>query len=116
MSMLAIYKLIHIGGAVTLFFGLGGIFVHAGEGKPPKLSMALHALGLLALLVAGFGRASRLGFPLTDGWILAKAGIWIVLGAMPVFVRKGIVPRPIAWLVVLGLAFCAIYLAIEKPF
>lgn len=116
MDIINVYKLIHIVGLAMLFLGLGGIFSHAGEGKGPKLYTVLYAVGLLAMLVAGFGRAARMGFSLTSGWILAKIGLWLFLGAMPVLVRRGLVPKPLAWIVALAVAAAAIYLAIEKPF
>ena len=110
-----LYKFIHLLGLCALFLGLGGILMQTGEGKPPKLFLALHAGGLVAMLVAGFGRAARLGFHLNSGWIMLKIVCWLVLGAMPVLVRKGYVPKPMAWLVALLVAAAAIYLAIEKP-
>lgn len=109
------YLLLHLVGLAMVFLGLGGMFAHGGEGKPPRLYVVLHAVGLLVMLVAGFGRAQKMNFPLTSGWILGKAVLWLFLGALPVLVRKGLLPRALGWIVALAVVAAAAYLALWKP-
>lgn len=112
-----LYRFIHVLGLATLFLGFGGIFAHRGEGKPPRLYVALHAIGLVVILVAGFGNVAKQQIEITSaGWLLVKIVLWLLLGALPVLVRKGYVPRPLGWLVALIVAAGAIYLGIKKPF
>jgi len=111
------YKLIHLIGVIVLFLGLGGILSHAGSAqKAPKLYTMLHGLGLLAILVSGFGSLAKqpggMSFPV---YAIGLLGVWLLIGALPVLVRRGIVPAPIAWLVALGLGALAVWLGIAKP-
>ena len=65
---------------------LGGLATHAANGgqrtdnKVRGVLGAMHGIGLLISLVAGFGLMARLGvsFP---GWAVAKIVIWLGLGA-----------------------------------
>ncbi|HZN41733.1 MAG TPA: hypothetical protein VFD82_23215 [Planctomycetota bacterium] len=111
------YRLLHVVGALTLMIGLGGMLATAGRdgSKPPMLFMALHGIGLLTLLVAGIGVAhkSNLGWP---NWMLAKIACWVLLAALPVLVRRGVLPRGVAALLVIGLGALAAWLALTKPF
>jgi hypothetical protein len=111
------YRLLHLGGVILLFLGLGGVLIgRSGEGqKPPAAAMFAHGLGLLLVLAAGFALESRLGtgFP---GWLWAKLGVWVVLGALPFLVRRGIVPASLGWLVALALGVFAVWLVLERPF
>jgi hypothetical protein len=111
------YKLIHLIGVIVLFLGLGGILSHAGSAqKAPKLYSMLHGLGLLAVLVSGFGALARqaggFAFP---AWAIALVGVWLLIGVLPVLVRRGIVPAPIAWLAAAGLGALAVWLGTAKP-
>lgn len=111
-----IYRQIHLIGVIVLFLGLGGMLSHAGrDQKAPWVYAVLHGLGLLAILVAGFGSQARLelGFP---GWLLVKIGVWILLAALPFLVRRGWIPAFLAWLVAAGLGGLAVWLAVLKPF
>ena len=111
------YRLLHVVGVLLLFLGLGGVLCSTGRdgGKTPPVFLALHGIGLLTMLVAGIGFAhkSGLGWP---NWVLAKIACWVVLGAVPVLVRRGVLPRMVALLVAVGLGATAAWLAQAKPF
>ena len=103
-----------------LFLGLGGSVLGArtDEGRAPKLATILHGVGLLVMLVGGFGMLARLGivnWP-WPGWALGKMGVWLAIGALPVLVRRKVLPRGVAWLVAAALAATAAWLALYKPF
>jgi hypothetical protein len=112
---LAAYKVIHIFGVLLVFAGLGAML---GEGSRRRLASASHGIGLLIVLIAGFGALARLGlsgpgsWPL---WIWLKLAIWLLLGAaMTVGKRSPAAARALWWVVpVLGAA--AAYLALFKP-
>ncbi len=108
------YKLIHVVGALLLFCGLGGIFAAGKGGKPPALFLALHGLGLLAVLVAGIGFAhkSNLGWP---AWMIAKIGGWVLLAALPTLVRRGLLPRAVALVLLLGIGAGAAWIGLTNP-
>lgn len=112
-----LYKLIHVVGVLFLFAGLGGVLATSGKegGKPSGLYMAMHGIGLLAMLVAGIGFVHKSGLA-WQNWLSAKAGAWLLLAALPFLIRRGIVPRPLGLLLALALGAGAVYLAQVKPF
>ena len=78
---------------------------------------ALHGVGLLIILVSGFGMLARLGlnsgFPL---WIWIKLALWVVVGACAMVPKRAPqLTKPL--LVILPvLGTLGGYLAIFKPF
>lgn len=111
------YRLLHIVGVLLLFMGLGGILAAAGRdgGKAPRLFLALHGIGLLVMLVAGIGHVHKK--PLAwDNWLFAKIACWVLVAAIPILVRRGVLPRVVAVVVVIGLGATAAWLAQTKPF
>jgi hypothetical protein len=111
------YLFLHVVGALMLMVGLGGMLATAGRdgSKPPMLFMALHGIGLLALLVAGIGFAHKKGWGWPN-WMLVKIACWVLLAALPILVRRGVLPRGIAALLVIGVGALAVWLAQTKPF
>lgn len=110
-----LYRVLHVVGVLMLFLGLGGMFA-SEAGKGSKLFSMLHGIGLLLMLVAGIGFAHKseppLGWP---NWLLAKIACWIVVGALPVLVKRGVMPRLAGILLVLAVGAVAIWLAQTKP-
>ena len=82
------YKIIHLTTLAALMIGLGGMM--AG-GNNRKIFSILQGLALLVMLVSGFGLLARLhlGFP---HFAMVKVGLWIVIGALPVLLRRLQVP------------------------
>ena len=114
----AVYKVLHLLGLMLLFFALGGYTLKGKpEAKSERILLAVcHGVGLLLMLVAGFGLLARLGFKGAPGWAWAKVGVWLVFGAAPMVIKR--TPervRPI-WAVLSWLGTLAAYLAIAKPF
>lgn len=118
-----LYKALHLLGSTLLFTALGGAVMlamtGAAEGSPKarKLVAATHGIALLLILGAGFGALAKIGgdtagIPL---WVWLKLGIWLLLGASLVFVRKS--PQLAAWYwwLLPFLGACAGYLALLKP-
>ncbi len=108
------YKVLHLIGLVTLFAALGALTVIPGERRKPF--MALHGTATLIMLVAGFGLIAKLGLMSNMGaWLYGKLIIWLVLGAMPVVLRKK--PNMAFSILLFSLALGAIsaMLAIYKP-
>jgi hypothetical protein len=109
------YRVLHVVGVLTLFLGLGGVLAAPGKEKSSRLFLVLHGVGLLLMVVAGVGTVHKAG--LTWGnWLYAKIGCWVLLAALPVLVKKGIVPRMAALLLALALGGAAAWLAQAKPF
>lgn len=108
------YQLFHVVAALVVFVGIGGLLA-AEPGKAPKFYAALHGIGLLVMLVAGIGFAhkSGLGWP---NWMIAKIGCWLLVGAVPALVKRGVLTRLLGLLLALGIGGVAVWLAQAKPF
>lgn len=87
-----VYKVVHIAAILLLFASLGGLAVLAAS--PPVdevkkkslriLLIATHGIGLVLILVAGFGLLARIGIKHGTGWpmwVYVKLVLWILLGA-----------------------------------
>lgn len=115
------YKVMHFFGLVMVFTALGGqivVALNGGDSKqqPGRKWIAIfHGLGLVLVLVAGFGMIAKLGigFP---GWVLAKIAIWVTLGSIGAVVARKRNLAGMIWIFVITLGLAASYLARYKPF
>jgi hypothetical protein len=105
------YKIIHLTGIAALALGTGGMI--AG-GTNRKLFSILQGIGLLVMLVSGFGLLAKLhlGFP---RFAIAKTVLWVVIGVMPVILRRLRVPIPAAIVISLTLVAIMAWLGVMKP-
>lgn len=113
-----LYNLLHVLGAVMVLAAAGGVAVHAANGGRREdndqrgLLAAMHGVGLVLSLVAGFG---MLGANL-PGWAWAKLVLWLFFGASLTLAYRG---RALARGLIVGLpllAAAAAWLALYKPF
>jgi len=115
----AFYHVAHIVGVMFVFAGFGAL-LSAGEKRGG--AMALHGIGLLILLVAGFGMiaknhpAAPTVYSYTAPWVITKAVIWLVLGALPVLAKKRVLPGGAVVAIALILGATAAYLGYFKGF
>ena len=117
---LSAYKVLHILGLVLIFSSVGGLTLHALNGgsrednQGRKLVGISHGIGLLLMLISGFGMIAKLGvgFPL---WVWLKLGIWLVLGAVTALIRRFAGQAAALWFLLPLLAAVAAYLALYKP-
>lgn len=117
------YNLIHIVGIVLLMSALGGAAVYAMSGataarSPRRLLAVLHGVGVLLVLLGGFGMLARLGimhgagFP---GWVWVKLVVWALAAvALVIPFRRPGLGRPLLLALPL-LGGLAAYMAIYKP-
>lgn len=110
-----IYKVLHLVGVMLVFFGIGAVVLGVGAAKR-KVAMMSSGIGLLLLLVAGFGMIPKLGYKMTEGWVIVKMVIWVVMAVLPVLVKKGKLTGVVGWVVAILLGAAAAYLAVMKPF
>ena len=117
------YKIAHVVGILFFFASYGSLLVvptpATAEGAlafPSRRSlMMLHGLSLLFVLVAGFGMLARLGIHSEwPGWVLAKVGIWLFLGLLPVLARRYPSWRWGLFVLAPTLGSLAAYLAVHK--
>jgi hypothetical protein len=116
------YKVLHLAGVFLLLLSLGGTAV-LGSVSPERqsswrrqLSIA-HGLGLLLLLIAGFGLLARLGASWPwQGWLILKLLLWAFLGASPAVARRFPDLALPLWWAAFAAALAAAGLAVYKPF
>lgn len=119
MISLQVYNVAHVLGAFLLMTGLGALAVYALAGYganagASKLAAMAHGIGLLLILVAGFGQLARLGTGFS-GWVWAKIVIWLLLGAAGFLMRRS--PRLASLMLLLAplLGGVAVWLGVFKP-
>lgn len=115
------YKVLHITGLSILIAALIGLVVekkhNTSLGRPlnKKLWFSLHGVGLLIMLVAGFGLMARLGiFSPTPAWVWAKYAIWLGFGALAPLTSKRDLSVGTVMILVFALVSLAAWVAISK--
>lgn len=114
MISLAGYKVLHVLGMLLVFTALGAMLA-AGTRRTGGMA---HGLGLVLLLVTGFGALANLGlsnpgvWPL---WMWLKLLLWLVLGGIVVLIRRAPQLASTLWVLLPLLGAAAAYLALYKP-
>ncbi len=121
MSLL-LYKVFHILGLLLVFTALGGMTLHVlsggskeNLGNARKFAGMSHGIGLILLLVSGFGMLARLGAGM-EGWVIAKVVIWLFFGASTAVIWRKPDFSKALWFFFPLLGAVAGYLALYKPF
>jgi hypothetical protein len=118
-----VYKVIHLVGIFMIMISLGGVTAYALNGGD-KAGNAFrkglgitHGIGLVLVLVAGFGLLARLQMSWPwPGWVYGKVVIWLIFGVLSaVAYRLGTKGKGLWYLMIL-LGALAAYLAVVKPF
>jgi len=106
-----IYKIIHITGIALLAIGTGGMM--AGGEKRKAFAIA-QGIGLIVMLVSGFGLLAKLqlGYP---HFAIVKTVLWVVLAMSPMLFRKLKTPLSAEILIVLILVGVLAYLGLVQP-
>jgi hypothetical protein len=119
---LAAYKVLHVLGSLFLFTALGAMLLAARDrdGTPAgrKLAGMTHGLGLVVLLVSGFGMLAKLAISNPAAWPLwlwLKLVIWLAFGAVLVVIRRAPNLTGLLWWILPVLGALAAYLALYKP-
>lgn len=120
----AFYWYLHILGIALLILSIGGVALHAMSGGTKQSSggrgvaAASHGLGLVLILVAGFGMLARLdlmagGLP---GWAWVKLVIWFAIGGLFMVPYRKPELSKLVWFGAAALMLAAAYLGHAKPF
>ena len=107
------YKIAHLIGISVLALGVGGMM--AGGEKRKTFAM-LQGIGLLVMLVTGFGLLAKLKFtPYVPPFAIVKIVLWLVIGMLPMIFRKLKTPLPVCILISLTLVGILAWLGVMKP-
>jgi hypothetical protein len=113
------YKVLHLLGLTLVCMSLGGIMLFAINGGAKATNsfrkgvMITHGVGLLLLLVAGFGMLAKLGIHGIPTWVGGKLVIWLALGAFVALAYKQQLAKRL-WVAVPVLVVIAAWLASAK--
>ncbi|MFY9342890.1 MAG: hypothetical protein WAT39_10395 [Planctomycetota bacterium] len=113
-----VYRLLHLVAVLMLFLGFGGLLAHE-PGKAPKSFLVLHGIGWLGIAVCGVGLMHKSSPPIEwQPWIYAKIAALLLLGALPTLIRRGVLTRFLALVLVLVIGAGAAWLGVAetKPF
>jgi len=114
------YKVLHLLGLALVVLSLGGIIHHVINGGTKesdtfrKGTMITHGVGLLLLLVAGFGMLAKMGIYTPPAWAIGKIVIWLALGAFVAIAYKKAALARKFWVAVPLLDVISAYLEINK--
>jgi len=119
-----VYKLIHVAGILMVFMSLGGLALHAMNGgtkatnRARRLTTSTYAIGLLLILLGGFGFLGASGMlgAGVPGWAWAKLGIWLVIGALLALPSVRPQMSRLVWIAAPILGVIGAWLARTKPF
>jgi hypothetical protein len=101
------YHFLHIVGVLLLFVGFGGIA--GGDNASRRKAMMYHGLGLLVILVSGFGFIAKSKMSYTAPFVLVMYAVFLALGALPVLAKRGVMSPKIAVKLALLLGVIAAY-------
>lgn len=128
-----VYRLLHFFGIFLLLTALGGAVMRAMVGgartaaampgeaadeaarRVRRLIGTSHGVALFLILLGGFGMLARLdiGMP---GWVIAKIGVWLLLGGLLAAARRMGGRARTLWFAIPVLGLVAAWLAYTKPF
>lgn len=115
---LIIYLILHFTGILLVFLAFGSMIARSAlqpDNVPwRKFGGMMSGIGLLLILVGGFGMLARmhLGLP---GWAIIKLVIWLALGAMTALINKKPKASKPLWFITLLLGVAAVLTVIFKP-
>lgn len=119
----ATYQLLHVLGIIMVFMAMGALCVHAMNGgtrdsnNARALVALTHGLGLLLILVAGFGMLARLGAMSggLPGWVWVKVLVWLLLAALIVVPYRKPEWSKALWFALPVLGVIAAYSVLYRP-
>lgn len=114
-----IYQVLHIIGIAMVFLGYGALLARSMAAPDNvsvrKLGSMTSGIGLLIILIAGFGMISKLGHSFSEPWLIVKMVIWLALGGLIVLInRKPNLAVMLWWLLIALAAIAAIMVYIVR--
>ena len=105
------YQVLHIVGISMVFLGYGALLARSMAAPENvsvrKLGSITSGIGLLLVLVAGFGLVAKLGYNYAETWILVKFTIWLLLGGLIVLINRKPQLAMLLWFMLIALSATA---------
>ena len=105
------YRTLHIFSLLLVFLAIGQMIT--SKDKSYKLPYMLHGIGVLLVLVAGFGMLAKLQIGFT-AWTYTKIATWIAIAAAPGLVKRAPFRKPLMSLIILAIGLFGVYTAVYK--
>jgi len=106
-----IYQVLHIIGIAMVFLGYGALLARSmaapDNTSVRKLGSITSGIGLLLILVAGFGLISKMGHSFASPWLIVKMVIWLALGGLIVLINRKPQLAVMLWWLLIALAAIA---------
>lgn len=87
-----IYQVLHLVGILMVFLGYGALLARSMAAPDNvsvrKLGSITSGIGLLLILIAGFGLISKIGYSFTSPWLIVKMLVWLALGGLIVLINR----------------------------
>lgn len=116
----AFYNVLHLVGILMLFMGYGALLGRSMSGstdvKVRKLGSITSGIGLLLMIVAGFGLIAKVYGNSFQGWMIAKGIIWVLLGGLIAVINRKPSHAGLLWWAILALGAIASVLVYYRPF
>lgn len=115
----SIYHILHVVGILMLFLGYGALLgrsiAGSDDAKVKKLGSITSGIGLLLMIIAGFGLIAKLqiGF---QPWVIAKMLIWFVLGGLIALINRKPALAVALWWGLIALGAIAAVMVYIRPF
>ena len=114
-----IYHILHFIGILMLFLGYGALLgrslAGSDDARVKKLGSITSGIGLVLMIIAGFGLVAKLYGNSFEPWMIAKVVIWFVLGGLIALInRKPALALPLWW-VLIALGALAAVMVYARP-
>ena len=108
-----VYSFLHLSGILMIFLGYGALIGLAlsktANPALKKLGAITSGIGLLLVLVAGFGLIAKLGYSYSSPWILIKLIVWLLFGSLIALINRKPQWAKALWWITLLLGAIAVY-------
>ena len=117
----SVYKILHLSGIFMVLLSVGGVALHVINGgnkdfEAKKFIGKFHGVGLLFILVAGFGMLARLHEGALQGWVITKIFVWLSFAGITALIYRSGSKAKLYFVLALFLSVTAAYMALYKPF
>ena len=105
------YQILHVAGIIMIFMGYGALLARSlaksEDASVRKLGSITSGIGLLLVLVAGFGMIAKIGYSYSAPWLIVKIIIWAALGGIISLINRKPEFAKTLWWIILGLGILA---------
>lgn len=121
MLSLEIYKILHIGSLVATLGAQAAMIgaISGGNLKKDgaiKFFSAVHGIGMVLLLISGFGMLARLNYTSWPLWFYFKIALYLVVGGLMALIFRQGKLKYLLFMFIITFASIGAYLGIMKPF